>query len=279
MAESEVAAPVLGVSWDGTGYGPDGTVWGGEFFVVTDDRWDRVAHFRRFPLAGGQQAIKEPRRAALSLLYEMFGDAVFAMNHLQPIRAFSNHELSSIRTVLARGLNTPLTSSAGRLFDVVGSLTGIRHRTTFEGQTAMELEFALEGNETEDHYPIGLVEPEPSESASAKPGSPTILDWTPLVEAILSDLKEERSVGQISARFHNGLVEAMIMVAQNAGLERLVLSGGCFQNRYLTERAIRRLAEEGFHPYWQQRVPPNDGGICLGQVEAALQPGYCSRIG
>jgi hydrogenase maturation protein HypF len=276
MAENEVEAPALGISWDGTGYGLDGTIWGGEFFSLIDERWERVAHFRSFCLPGGDKAIKEPRRAALGVLYELCGNAVFSREDVVPIKAFSKPELASLKTVMTRQINTPKTSSAGRLFDAVASLLGLRHKTRFEGQAAMELEFAIAGNETAESYSLPSVNSALAAKNSPSINSPLSLDWSSLIEGILSDIARGVPAGRISAKFHNSLVEVMVLMAQKAGFERVVLSGGCFQNRYLTERAIQRLQEEGFHPYWHQRVPPNDGGICLGQVTAALKPGYCS---
>jgi hydrogenase maturation protein HypF len=262
MAENELEPPLLGVSWDGTGYGLDGTVWGGEFFLVTQASCERVAHFRPFRLPGGDQAVKEPRRAALGLLYEMLGEAAFNMTDLAPVQAFPPVELSPLRTMLARGLNSPLTSSAGRLFDAVASLTGLRQHVRFEGQAAMELEFALETDPpTDEAYPFSI---------RAAP-APVVLDWAPMIEALLADLQSGVPTPRISARFHNALVEAVIAVARRIGQPRVVLSGGCFQNRYLTERTVRRLQEAGFRPCWHQRVPPNDGGIALGQVIAAAR--------
>jgi hydrogenase maturation protein HypF len=263
MAENEIAPPALGVSWDGTGYGLDGTIWGGEFFLVTDKDIERVAHFRPFRLPGGDKAVKEPRRAALGLLYEIFGEEVFKQKKLAPPAAFSKEELPALKTMLARELNSPLTSSAGRLFDAVASLVKLRQQIRFEGQAAMELEFALEGVETDEAYEL------PIENAANK--SEMILDWAPMIKAILADVQRGVSIGNISAKFHNALVEAIIAIAKRASQNRVVLSGGCFQNRYLTERTVRRLRAEGFRPYWHQRVPPNDGGIALGQVVAALR--------
>jgi hydrogenase maturation protein HypF len=261
MAENELSPPALGVSWDGTGYGLDGRIWGGEFFVVTEKNVERVAHLRPFRLPGGDQAVKEPRRVALGLLYEIFGDAVFEREDLAPVAAFSKIELAALKTMLAKKLNSPVTSSMGRLFDAVASLIGLRQTMRFEGQAAMELEFALDGIETDECYALSL----------ATRHSPLVLDWSPMVGAILADVKAGISIGRISARFHNTLVGAIVAVARQAGQNRVVLSGGCFQNRYLTERAVRRLQAEGFRPYWHQRVPPNDGGIALGQVIAALR--------
>jgi len=261
MAENEVAPPALGVAWDGTGYGTDGTIWGGEFFLVTKKSCGRVAHLRPFRLPGGDKAVKEPRRAAIGLLYEMSCDAIFGRNDWASVAAFSKTELAALRTMLKNKVNSPATSSAGRLFDTVASLIGLRQIMRFEGQAAMELEFALDGIETDEHYNLSLVTRHSS----------LILDWQPMIEAILDDVKAGVSTGKISAKFHNALAEAVVTVAKSFGLERVALSGGCFQNRYLTERVVRRLREEKFQPYWHQRVPTNDGGIALGQIAAAFR--------
>ncbi len=261
MAENEITPPALGVSWDGTGYGTDGTIWGGEFFLVTDESIERVAHLRPFRLPGGDKAVKEPRRTALGLLHEIFGDKVFERKIPATIAAFSPVELATLKTMLAKNLNSPVTTSMGRLFDAVASLINLRQQIRFEGQAAMELEFALEGIETEERYDLPLV----TRHASL------VLDWLPMIEAILADVKNGIPVTTISAKFHNALAEGIVAVAKHAGQNRVVLSGGCFQNRYLTERAVRRLQAEGFRAYWHQRVPPNDGGIALGQVVAALR--------
>ncbi len=261
MAENELSPPALGVSWDGTGYGTDGTIWGGEFFIVTDKSVERVAHLRPFRLPGGDQAVKEPRRVALGLLCEIFGDAVFERKDLASAAAFSKTELTALKTLLAKKMNSPVTSSMGRLFDAVASLVNLRQQIRFEGQAAMELEFALDGVNTDEAYSSSLVTRH----------SPLVLDWSPMIEAILSDVKGGATIGEISAKFHNALAEAIIAVAKHCGQNRVVLSGGCFQNRYLTERAVRRLQAEGFRPCWHQRLPPNDGGIALGQVIAALR--------
>jgi hydrogenase maturation protein HypF len=268
MAENELEPSLLGVSWDGTGYGLDGTVWGGEFFLVTETSCERVAHLRQFHLPGGDAAVKEPRRTALGLLSEMFGEPAFSMASLAPVQTFSPAELGLLRTMLARGLNSPQTSSVGRLFDAVASLAGLRHQVRFEGQAAMELEFALEAAPGDEAYEIPI---RPHHATRNTQHPPLLLDWSPTIEAILTDLKRGLPISQISARFHNALVEAIVAVAKKIGQQRVVLSGGCFQNRYLTERSAQRLQEAGFRPYWHQRVPPNDGGISLGQVVAALR--------
>jgi hydrogenase maturation protein HypF len=268
IAENEVALPALGVAWDGTGYGPDGTVWGGEFFLVTENSVERIAHLRPFPLPGGDAAVKEPRRAALGLLFELFGDDAFARKDLPSVAAFTATELATVKTMLKRKLNSPLTSSIGRLFDAVASLAGLRQRIRFEGQAAMELEFALDEIQTADSYAIQIA-PHNTPRAPRPAPRALILDWSPLVTALISDVQIGIAPGIISAKFHHALAEVVVAIAQKTGVPRVVLSGGCFQNRYLTERTVERLRVEQFSPYWHQRVPPNDGGVALGQIVAA----------
>ena len=266
MAENEIVPPALGVSWDGTGYGANGEIWGGEFFQIADMHIERIAHLRPFRLPGGDKAVREPRRPAIGLLYEVFGDVAFEMSHLPPLRDISPIESSALKGMLHRKLNSPKTSSVGRLFDAVASLVNVRQQMRFEGQAAMELEFALAGIETDESYEVRITD------CGLRNEKPEVnLDWEPMLKSLLTDLNGGVPTGIISAKFHNALAEAIVSVAKKNGLERVVLSGGCFQNRYLTERVVRRLREENFQPYWHQRVPPNDGGIALGQVVAALR--------
>jgi hydrogenase maturation protein HypF len=268
MAENELKPPILGVSWDGTGQGLDGTVWGGEFFEILseENRWtaSRIGNLRPYPLPGGEAAVKEPRRSALGLLFAAFGDAAFEMRELPSLQAFRSDELITLRRMLTRGLNSPLTSSAGRLFDAVASLAGLRQITRFEGQSAMALEFAAAQGGTEEAYPWVVAE-------DASGQSRLILDWQPLVESVLEDVRDAIPAGIIAAKFQNALTEGVVTVAQRTGHARVALGGGCFQNKRLLELTVARLTSEGFQPYWPQRVPPNDGGISLGQVVAAAR--------
>jgi hydrogenase maturation protein HypF len=285
MAENTLAAPLLGVCWDGTGYGPDETVWGGEFLLVTESEFERVAHLRAFRLPGGERAVREPRRTAVGLLFAMLGEAVFTRRDLHATRAFTPGQLQAIRRMLHQRINSPSTSSAGRLFDAVASITGLRHEVGFEGQAAMDLEFALEQDDSDEVYPVRLADTAPAPSwngelievcprhreceAFRRMPPRWIVDWAPMIERVLKDLYLGVPVWEISAKFHNTLAEYIVHVARRVGEVRVALTGGCFQNRYLLERAIQRLRSEGFTPYWHQRVPPNDGGVALGQVVAA----------
>ena len=222
----------------------------------------------------------------------MLGSQALLRHDLFPVRSFSENELALLRQMLERGVQAPVTSSAGRLFDAVASLVGLRQRVRFEGQAAMELECSLEEGR-QDAYPIAIRSPvcagsagipagvlleattagrdAGAPSASISGGAPAIVDWEPAILGLLEDAAAGATIGAMAARFHNTLVEAIVQVAQRVGQHKVVLTGGCFQNRYLTEHAVHRLEEAGFRAYWHQRVPPNDGGIALGQVAAAMR--------
>ena len=267
MAENEIGGTVLGVSWDGTGYGPDGTVWGGEFLQAGEEGFRRVATFRRFRLPGGDRAVREPRRAALGLLFELYRDKLAEHRGLASLDAFEAHELGPMMRMLAAGVNSPRTSSVGRLFDAAASISGLRQIANFEGQAAMELEFALDDAGDDSSYPFEILE-----SAGAESGNGLLIaDWEPIILALLRDVGNNVPVGRISRRFHNALVEIIVAVARRIGERRVVFTGGCFQNRYLTEHSVRRVESDGFKAYWHQRVPPNDGGISLGQAVVAAR--------
>jgi hydrogenase maturation protein HypF len=259
MAENGLEPPALGIAWDGTGFGDDGTIWGGEFLRIGTDGYDRVAHFRTFPLPGGEIAIREPRRSALGMLYSVFGERVLSMGDLEPLRAFNKKETKLLVNLLEQGINSPLTSSVGRLFDAVASIAGIRNIAGFEGQAAMDLEFCLDGIRTDELYDFSIED---------KPNGCALVDWAPAIIGIVADVRSSVSSALISARFHNMLAETIVAISKRIGETAIALSGGCFQNKYLLERALRRLNEDGFKPYWHRLVPTNDGGIALGQTLA-----------
>ena len=264
MAENHLEAPVLGVSWDGTGYGPDGTIWGGEFLLVNERTFERVGHLATFRLPGGEQAVKEPRRSALGLLYAVFGDDI-PMDVL-PLQSFRPAELELLKTALRKGINAPITSSAGRLFDAVAALIGLRQCASFEGQAAMELEFVQQNVNSDRCYPFRITEVTGEAGESER-----IIDLKLTISAILDDIRAGVAMSEVSAAFHNTLAEMIVNMARCVGEKRVILTGGCFQNKTLLERTIDRLRAEGFSPYWHRNIPPNDGGIALGQVMAAMR--------
>ncbi|MBN1688623.1 MAG: carbamoyltransferase HypF [Candidatus Omnitrophica bacterium] len=283
MAENEIEGPVLGISWDGTGYGPDQTIWGGEFILVDGNSYRRVAHFRPFSLPGNEKGVKEPRRSALGLLYEIFGEQLFSKKGIIPLMTFSKRELKLIQDMLKKKLNSPQTTSAGRLFDAVASLLGLCHLNRYEGQAPMMLEFAAEAEKTEESYPcpvVGIPQGKAEKPKKRKKKKEDdfqeaefLVDWEPMIWEIIKDVRSGLSHGIISAKFHHSLAEAIVTLAERVAREKVVLTGGCFQNRFLTERVIERLRNKGFRPYWHQRIPPNDGGIALGQLVAVLGKG------
>ncbi|MEW5702592.1 MAG: carbamoyltransferase HypF [Candidatus Zixiibacteriota bacterium] len=260
MADNGLSGPVLGVAWDGTGLGTDRTIWGGEFLSVDEGRWSRAAHLRSFRLPGGDAAVVEPRRAALGVLYEIWGDSLWEEDTMPSLGDLSMEERRILAPMLARGVQSPVTTSAGRLFDALASLVGLRQMAAYEGQAAMLLEFAATRFATDESYPYHVH----TET------SPIMVDWEPLVRAVIEDVRKHLFVGQIAARFHNTLAEMIVAVARCIGETSVVLAGGCFQNKVLTEQAVARLRQAGFDPYWHRLLPPNDGSIALGQIMAAV---------
>jgi hydrogenase maturation protein HypF len=262
----------LGIAWDGTGFGLDGTIWGGEFLwlplePLPDLGFVRVAHLRSFLLPGGERAVREPRRAALGLLYECLGEAAFDRLDLLPLKSFEAKELAILKKALQKKINSPRTSSMGRLFDAIASLLGLCQTASFEGQAAMQLEYAIGNSITDATYPYGVQ----------KDGDrPLQLDFAPAIAALLQELKDRTPSNLIAATFHNTMVAGLIEIAcqlrnQYPAMERAVLSGGCFQNRYLSERSLRLLEREGFVVGCHRQLPCNDGGLSAGQIVAALR--------
>jgi hydrogenase maturation protein HypF len=283
MAENHLGGKVIGAAFDGTGYGTDEQIWGGEFLVADFGGFDRRAHFRYIPLAGGESAIRQPWRIALSYLRDTFGDPVpnevFAaqppQNHLRSRSCGAGgaaagfaaaqiqvpeKERSIVAAMLARGINTVQTSSCGRLFDAVASLIGLRQVVTFEGQAAIELETVADPSVSE-RYSFEITDDDVSQ-----------VDMRPMIHEIVQDLAS-KSQGYIAARFHNTVAEIIIAIChrirKTEKLNRVCLSGGTFQNMYLLEHAVAGLEKHGFDVYLHSAVPPNDGGISLGQAVIA----------
>ena len=275
LADTGHEGRALGVVWDGTGLGTDGTIWGGELLVGDAASYARVGRLRPFRLPGSEAAVREPKRVALALLHEAMGAA--GLERVLPTPAgagMDERELAVLGRMLDKGLNAPWTSSMGRLFDGVAALIGLparragrgraaSGRVTFEGEAAMALEWAVAEEET-GAYAFAVAR-------SPAPSGPDILtlDWEPMLRELLADLEAGVDRGVMAARFHNGLVEVVGRVAAMVGEPHVALTGGCFQNRILTERAVRALNEVGVRPLLHQQVPANDGGLALGQVAVA----------
>lgn len=258
LAEHRLNGPALAVVWDGTGYGVDGTIWGGEFLHVDERRCQRVASLRPFRLPGGDRCAREPRRCALGVLYELYG-----RSFPREVLDFTDRELDILTTALEQGVNAPVTSSMGRLFDAVAALIGLRQRCSFEGQAAMALEFVQDRAETDKWYPFDVTP-----VTQTNRGIERSLDWGPMMAALLNDPSGNAA---IAARFHNTLAMMIKAIASEVGEQNVILTGGCFQNRALLEKAIQVLRKAGFTPFWPQQYPPNDGGIAFGQIVGALR--------
>lgn len=259
MAENGLKEKVIGVAFDGTGYGTDGQIWGGEFLVADFEQFERRAHLRYFPLAGGDMAVRQPWRPALSCLREAFGKDL--PGGLPLWGAVSAKQTDFVLQMLEKGINTVMTSSCGRLFDAVASILGLRHEITYEGQAAVDLEMAALAG-TEGVYPFQMEFTDPWQ-----------VDVSPMIESIVSELQERESVGSIAARFHNTMAVIIAEVCRELRrretLNKVCLSGGTFQNMLLLERTLAALGGYGFDVYLHEKVPPNDGGISLGQAVIA----------
>lgn len=267
MAENHVDGKVIGLAFDGTGYGTDGRIWGGEVLIADFGSFERAAHLSWVPMPGGSAAIKEPWRMAAACLREVFGKD-FPSLDLPAFENISPGDLRIVSRMICRRVNSPLTSSLGRLFDAVAAITGLRQRVRFEGQAAMELEMAADNSkrppaETEI-YPYQLPRDRRKE-----------IPVGPIIASVVRDVKNGVPPQRISTRFHWTLVflfaELCRRLRSRTGLNRVALSGGVFQNAILLEGLTRMLEEHGFSVYSHRLVPANDGGICLGQALAAAE--------
>lgn len=288
LADVGCTEAVLGITWDGSGLGSDRTLWGGEFLFGNALQFERVGCLQPFLLPGGDRSARSPRRVALALLYQLLGREALERTDLGAVRATSDHELALLRSQIDKRVLAPYTSSIGRLFDAVASLLGLRHESAFEGQAAMALEFVADPTETAA-YPLPLIERTLLSSGSPREASapPLIapanlglghpdrsprfyLDPTALFEALLADLERGLEVSKIAARFHGGLANAAAELARRVDVETVALSGGCFQNRLLVARCKAALTRQNRRVLVHHQVPPNDGGLALGQVAVAM---------
>lgn len=272
MLEHGLAAPALAVACDGLGYGEAGGLWGGEIFQIGAEGHRRLACCRPFPLPGGPAAQREPRRAALGLLSAAGPQALQHPGAWRSLAAFNAEELPLLLQSLASGCNSPPSSSLGRLFDAVASLLGLVQQLSYEGEGGLLLEGAASREKPAAPNPA-----EPPSQAYPWPlrpqGELSWLDWQPLLTALLNDCAAKVSIEQCAGRFQRGLGQGLAsacqQLAQQQGCQRVLLSGGCFQNRLLLEETIIGLRQRGLEPFWPEAVPCNDGGLGLGQVAAA----------
>ncbi|NCO34415.1 MAG: carbamoyltransferase HypF [Armatimonadetes bacterium] len=260
MVEHGIEGPVIGVSFDGTGYGTDGTVWGGEVLVANLADFNRVAHVVPVPLPGGGAAVREPWRMGAVWLAEAFGDDFLELD-IPFVRDLDRSKWGLLHRMIEKNLNCPTTTSMGRLFDAVAALIGIRNEVNYEGQAAVELEQCADVDSAES-YQFDLLT-----------GTPLKMNPVPVVQSIVRDLMDSVPATRIASRFHNAVAQVIrgvcLQMRERTSIGCVALSGGVFQNMLLLQRARRSLLDEGFAVYTNEKVPPNDGGISLGQAAVA----------
>jgi hydrogenase maturation protein HypF len=258
MAENGIDGEVIGVALDGTGFGTDGTIWGGEFLKVSLRDFDRLAHLKKVAMPGGSMAIKEPWRMAMVYLSEAFGDEIKDME-IDLLQRVDPQKWDVLETMIQKKINTPLSSSMGRFFDAVSSLLSIRDEVHYEGQAAIELEMIAD-HEGKEVYSFHILGEE----------SPMVIDPIEMIRGVVSDLTKGISASKISGKFHRTIASLIIetcrAIRSRERLNRVVLSGGVFQNIFLLSLVTKELKRSGFEVYTHHLIPANDGGISLGQA-------------
>jgi hydrogenase maturation protein HypF len=259
LAEHGLSGTVIGVAADGTGYGTDGAIWGCEILAADLADFERLAHLAYVPLPGGEQAVRQPWRMAAVYLAQAYGDAFLDLD-LPFVRQLDRPTWRTLAQMMQRGLNSPLTSSLGRLFDGVAALLGLHQQVLYEGQAAIELEAMT--TPSVEAYPFAIEK-----------GAPATLDIRPLIRAIVADMQRKVPIPQIAGRFHASIVAllaaACLRAREQTGLNSVALSGGVFQNRLLLEQLVIQLEQHQFQVHINRRVPPNDGGLSFGQAAVA----------
>ena len=264
MAENHLDGKVIGIALDGTGYGTDGAIWGGEVLLADAADFERAAHFEYVPLPGGAAAIHEPWRVAVSYLTKHYGKELRGLD-LPFLQDIPPRKLHVIQQMIDREIHSPRTSSCGRLFDAVAALAGVRSTVNYEAQAAIELEMAAHDSTDEGAYPFDLIPDGPHWQI----GTRSLFQW------LLRDIRRQECVADISRRFHTGLamlfVELAVKIREQSKLNRVCLSGGCFQNVLLFELLVDGLRAKSFEVYFHSEVPAGDGGISLGQALVAAR--------
>ncbi len=265
MVENNLSEPVIGVAFDGTGYGTDGEIWGGEFIVADFSKFERFAHFEYVPLLGGELAIKEPWRMAFSYLYQVFGEDFLGVE-IPFVKNFLREQIQKVKIILQmmeRKVNSPLTSAVGRLFDAVSAMCEVRLKVNYEAQAAIEFQMLADEDEQKS-YTFEILD-------GLKPWK---INFKLAVREIVSDILNMTEVSKISGKFHNTISNIICFVSdrirRETGISKVVLSGGVFQNALLMKKSILKLKKAGFEVYTHSKVPPNDGGLSLGQAVVAL---------
>ena len=262
MAENHLDGKVIGIALDGTGYGADGAIWGGEVLIAEYSAFERAAHLQYVPLPGGSAAIHEPWRMAVSQLAKHYGPGLLSLD-IPFIKNIDLRKLHLVLQMMNREVHSPRTSSCGRLFDAVAALVGLRSTVTYEAQAAIELEMAAHDSTDEGAYPFNLSKDGPLWKIGTRP----LFDW------LIADLRKQASIPDMSRRFHKGLALVFADLAaklrEERALNRVCLSGGCFQNILLFEFVLAALRKHDFLVYFHSEVPAGDGGISLGQALVA----------
>lgn len=273
MAENSLAPDqaIIGIALDGTGYGPDEAIWGGEFLFAGYQGYQRYAHLAYMPLPGGDAAIRKPCRIALAYLQ---ASGLEWLPSLPSYQALSAQERHTLQAQLANGLNTPPTSSMGRLFDAVAALIGVRQQVNYEAQAAIEMEALVDPLE-KGFYKFGFDDRMPGE------GKPHQIEIQPVLSGILEDIRSEIHPRTIAARFHNGIVQliqdVVLAMRKSYRSDLVALSGGVWQNMVLLHLTVEMLRRQGFHVLIHRQVPANDGGLALGQAAVAAHSFPISR--
>lgn len=264
MAENRADGPVIGLALDGSGYGTDGCIWGGEVLIASYSGFTRAAHMEYLPLPGSAAAIKQPWRMAVSYLYNTYGKELFDLN-LPFVTQIDEQKLRFIVKMIEKGINCPKTSSLGRFFDGVAGLLGLQKEVSFEGQAAMELEMIAQ-DKTHMRYDYEFIDGECIQILPA-----------PVIRGIVKDLKNKMELSVISTKFHNTLnflfADICEQIRKRTGIKTVALSGGVFQNRIFFEGIIKMLEKKNFNVLTHRLVPSNDGGLCLGQAVIAAACG------
>lgn len=261
MVDNKLSPPLFSVSWDGTGWGDDATVWGGESFLVSEHSMNRIASLYPFVLPGGEKAVREPRRCTLGLLYAMFEDKIPSSYEMWLQESFTQEELAVLLVALKKRMNSPICSSVGRLFDAVSAILGLCRVSDYEGRAALLLESAAyQATIQKPRYEMPLI----------KEKGLFLLDWRPMIKQIFVDMKQGVPLPDIAMAFHETLATGIVELAKIADQETVLLTGGVMQNKCLVEKAVAYLKKAGFKPYLHRNIPPNDGGIAVGQLIGTL---------
>ncbi|MDD5292458.1 MAG: hypothetical protein PHY46_04695 [Candidatus Omnitrophica bacterium] len=255
--------PIMGVVFDGTGFGSDGNLWGGEFMIVDKSGFKRVAHLKYLRMPGAEAAVREPWRMAFSILYDCLGKGALKLN-LDCLKIKPKKDYNVLIKMIEQNINSPLTSGAGRLFDAVSSILGICHKADFEAQAAIALEKIASRSETTGFYEMDIF----------KDDNCFVVGYNKLIKGILGDMAKGLAKEDIARKFHNSLAETIIKVTKKSqkayNIKDIVLSGGVFQNKLLFNAAAEKLGDCGYNLFNKKGIPLNDLGICIGQAYAAL---------